>query len=78
MKVGVTIAKSMATGRETALNASKAQDNLRAAEKQHMKLIQGHPENEDETGEYDQNQVLTETDPFLEETQEDIYAQLNN
>ena len=62
----------------------KAQDNLRQAEKQHMKLIQGHQDNDDIPTDYDQNQSLTETDPFLDESQDsqfalnNQYAQLNN
>ena len=43
-----------------------------------MKLIQSHQENEGEINEYDQNQSLTETDTFLDDTESEVFAQLNN
>ena len=43
-----------------------------------MKLIQSHQENESEINEYDQNQSLTETDTFLDDTESEVSAQLNN
>ena len=43
-----------------------------------MKLIQSHQENGGEINEYDQNQSLTETDTFLDDTESEVFAQLNN
>ena len=43
-----------------------------------MKLIQSHHENDGEINEYDQNQSLTETDTFLDGTESEVFAQLNN
>ena len=43
-----------------------------------MKLIQSHQENEGEINEYDQNQSLTKTDAFLDDTESKVFVQLNN